>query len=261
MYSCGTIIAKRRRDEDCDGGRGYSHESSTNGSACYSPKSLHKRHRASIIDIQDYNGHMETADEMMMDIYEPLSPPLSEPETLSIPTTKQSKPFDAILATTPLSQHLLPEGLYNEIGFPSSIPNLISHIIEPRDQTSITPGTTYRNVKLAIEAIAHHVGPQSSSEIKTDALIVLRDVAAIILDARPTHQSLEVKAAFERDDCIPQLMLQILQTMSTEDIARLSQETTHGSNFASLLRAAHEKAVENYVAGFYDFSLVLEAIR
>ncbi|KAF2993722.1 hypothetical protein E8E14_001146 [Neopestalotiopsis sp. 37M] len=260
MYSCGPIITKRRRDEDGEGGHGYDHESS-NDVPHYmnTTESSHKRHCISISDFQCQIGDMEV-DGIMTDMYEPLSPPLSEPETLSLPAAKQSKPFDAVVATGSSS----PVQFYKDIE-PlwriSEYATLISHIIEPQGAAILLPGTAYKNIKLIIEDLANHIGPLSSSETKIDALIVLGTVANTIVYGSSTRQALEVKAAFERDDCIPQLMLQIIQILSVEDLTKLNEETSHEKNFASLIRSSHEKAVEDYVAGFYDFSLVLEAIR
>ena len=199
-------------------------------------------------------------DGIMTDIYEPLSPPLSEPETLSLPAAKQSKPFDAMVATCSSS----PDRFYKDIGRLSRISEyatLISHIIEPQGAANFLPGTAYKNIKLIIEDLANHIGPQSSCDAKIDALIILGIIADTILHAGSTRQALEVKAAFERDDCVPQLMLQIIQTMPMDDLTRLNQDTSYKKSFTSLIRSSHEKAVEDYVAGFYDFSLVLEAIR
>lgn len=260
MYSCGPIVTKRRRDEDGEGGHGYDHESSNDvPHFMNTTKSSHKRHCISISDFQCQTGDMEV-DEMMTDMYEPLSPPLSEPETLSLPAAKQSKPFGAMLATSPSS----PDRFYKDIGPLSRISEyatLISHITEPRGQTDLLPGTAYKNIKLIIEDLANHIGPQSSCDTKIDALIILGIIADTILHAGSTRQALEVKAAFERDDCIPQLMLQIIQTMPMDDLTRLDRATISKKSFTSLIRSSHEKAVEDYVAGFYDFSLVLEAIR
>lgn len=262
MESCGTTIAKRRRVEDYDGDQWYSHATGPADGLAGNTLRQHKRHRSSVGDFDACLTERDDMDEIMVDIYEPLSPPLSEPETLPLPIARPLDGSGSISVSKPAGQ-LLPEDSRIETESPSSIleyPAMVSHILHPGQQENALPGTAYRNVKLVIEEIAHQVGPQSAFENKKNGLLALGGIASTILLSGPSRQVLEVKAQFETDGCIPQLMLQIIQSMTMEDLRSLSEESMYGVNFYLQLRSSHERAVEDYVAGFYDFSLVLEAI-
>ncbi|KAI0141956.1 hypothetical protein BJ166DRAFT_540433 [Pestalotiopsis sp. NC0098] len=262
MEPCGDTITKRRRVEDYDGDQWYSHTSGhADGLTSDTPRQ-HKRHRSSIGKLDAYMVEKEDTDEVMMDIYEPLSPPLSEPETLPLPIARPSDGSGSISVSKPAGPLSLEDSCIGTES-PSSIleyPAMVSRILDPGQQENALPGTAYRNVKLAIEGIAHQVGPQRAFETKKNGLLALGAIASTILHSGPSRPALEVRAQFERDGCIPLLMLQVIQSMTMEDLRSLSEESIYGGNFYLQLRSSHERAVEDYVAGFYDFSLVLEAI-
>lgn len=262
MEPCGNTIAKRRRVEDYDGDQGSSHATGHADRLAGDTPRQHKRHRNTIGDFDTSMVEKEDMDEIMMDIYEPLSPPLSEPETLPSPIAGPPDGSGSKSVSKPTDQ-LLPEDSCIGTESPSSIleyPAMVSHILEPGQQMNALPGTAYRHVKLAIEGIAHQVGSESAFETKKNGLLALGAIASTILHSGPSRPALEVRAQFERDGCIPLLMLQIIQSMTLEELRSLGEESVYGANFYLQLRSSHERAVEYYVAGFYDFSLVLEAI-
>jgi hypothetical protein len=138
----------------------------------------------------------------------------------------------------------------------------VAAIFSSRSERYSTYGKAYADVRACVNAIGQQVGPQSSYSIKKSALESLHDITLSILRAEACRQAIEVRREFERDDCIPQLMLQIVRSMSTEEQAKVGAEfTLYGSTLIKSLEYVHEKAVETYIAGFYDFSLVLEILR
>lgn len=263
MESCGTTIAKRRRVEDYDVDQRYSDESMHADGLGGNTSRPHKRNRSSIGNFGTYMIEKEDMDDVMMDIYEPLSPPLSEPETLPLPIARPSDDSGSISVSRPARQ-LSPEESCNGTDLPSSMleyPAMVSHILDPGRQNNALPGTAYRNVKLIIGEIANQIELKGSHEIRKNGLFALGAIASTILFSGPSRQALEVKAQFERDGCIPQLMLQIIQSMALEELRSLGQESVYGVDFYLQSKSSHERAVEDYVAGFYDFSLVLETFR
>ncbi|KAK6223381.1 hypothetical protein LQW54_000499 [Pestalotiopsis sp. IQ-011] len=262
MESCGTTIAKRRRVEDYDGDQRYSHESMHADGLSGNTSRPHKRNRSSIGNFGAYMIEKEDMDDVMMCIYEPLSPPLSEPETLPLPIARSSEESGIRSFSRPADQPS-PEDLYNRTDLPSSIleyPAMVSNILHPGQQISAPPGTAYKNVKLMIGEIAHRIELKGSHDVKKNGLLALEAIASTILLSGPSRQALEVRAQFERDGCIPLLMLQIVRSMTPEELASFGQGSVDGFNFYLQMQSLHERAVEDYVAGFYDFSLVLEAI-
>lgn len=262
MEPCGNTIPKRRRVENCDGDYWHSHATGPADRLTGNTPRRHKRHRSSVGDFDAYVVEKEDMDEIMVDIYEPLSPPLSEPETLSRPIARPSNESGSISVSKPAGQHL-PEHLCNGAESPSSIleyPAMISRLLDPEQQISALPGTAYGNVKLIIGEIASEIELKRSHEVKKNGLLALGAIASTVLLSGPSRQALEVRAQFETDGCIPLLMLQIIQSMTLEELGQIGQESIDGFNFHLQLQSLHETAVEYYVAGFYDFSLVLEAI-
>jgi hypothetical protein len=137
----------------------------------------------------------------------------------------------------------------------------VEAVFSSRSERYSASGQGYSDVRSCIDTVGQQVGPQSSYDAKKSALEALHDISLSILRADGCRQAIEVKNEFERDDCIPQLMLQIVRSMSSDEQARVGAEyTPYGSTLVESLRYVHEKAVEQYTAGFYDLSLVLDML-
>ncbi|KAI1867618.1 hypothetical protein JX265_007420 [Neoarthrinium moseri] len=138
----------------------------------------------------------------------------------------------------------------------------VDSIISGKSEQYSSPGSACAGVRACIAAIAVRVGPQSPFNTKRSALEALHDIALTVIRTDRSRQSIEVKREFEKDDCIVQLMLQIIQTMPMEERLGVGRGfTSYGSTLLDSIRYVHEKSVENYVAGFYDLALVLHALE
>ena len=123
-------------------------------------------------------------------------------------------------------------------------------------------GQAYSDVKACIDGIAQQLNPQSPYGTKKNAIEALQDISLTIIRADGRRHAVRVRTEFERDDCIPQLMLRILQSMSVDDRHQVGAEiTSYGATLLKSLEFTHEQAVISYIAGFYDFSIVLDLLR
>lgn len=215
-----------------------------------------------------YNaGYFEESpdpDDAMDDICEPPGAPTTHVEMVAHLNTEVLQDIVTILARTSNDAQVLIELAY---GRKYREPNLqflaaeADGIFGSRSGRYAIPGMAYADITSVINQLAHRLRPYSSYDMKKSGIEVLLDIALSILRADRSRQAKEVKLQFEKDDCIPQLMLQIIGTMSPGDRAALKAEPTGlGSDMVKSLQYVHEKAVEEYIAGFYDFALVLEVL-
>ncbi|KAH6651636.1 hypothetical protein BKA67DRAFT_571447 [Truncatella angustata] len=256
---------KRNRDEEdgVDSFRAMTPESSIDEAICSSTLDNKKRRTSANPHLEQIQviGHADVA---MVDPVVPLPPAVPYAEMISRLNVDALRDIVATLAAGSNDARALVEIAY---GRRNRQPDLgqyaveVDEIFKSRGQRYAVSGVAYSDVKSCIEQLAQQVGPYSTYQTKKSALEALLDIAFSILRADRSRQAVEVKAQFEKDDCISQLMEQIARSMSAVERASVSEETTvHGATFARSLQFVHEKAVENYIAGFYDFALVLEVL-
>lgn len=119
----------------------------------------------------------------------------------------------------------------------------------------------YSAVRTRVDAVGEQVRPNAPFAVKRRALEALHDIALCILRAERTRRAVEVRRGFEQDDCIPRLMMRIVESMSPEErVSAAAECTTYGAPLLSGLQYVHNKAVEEYLAGFYDLGMVIEAL-
>lgn len=215
-------------------------------------------------DLGYFPKHHGDEDELMSDVDEALAYSISNngyPSPIEMDHTCDTMTF---AAAAPIEDLILGISC-GQIGFVMASSRYaveVDQVFRSRSKRYTVPGTAYSEVKACIDGIAQHINPHSSYHAKFAALEALQDIALSILRADRSRQAKETRAHFAQDDCISQLMLNIIQSMSNEEKVQASEEATvQGSTLARSLQYVHEKAVEEYLAGFYDLSLVLEALK
>ncbi|KAH8682040.1 hypothetical protein BX600DRAFT_447663 [Xylariales sp. PMI_506] len=139
-------------------------------------------------------------------------------------------------------------------------------------------GSAHRDVRACVDAIGDRAAllAPCTGVSKGAALEALHDIAVSVIRAGDDEgryrrvgggsgrgqAAREVRAEFERgDDCVPRQMLRIVESMApAERLAAASSYTAYGSTLLRSIEWVHERAVESYLAGFYDLSQVLGAL-
>lgn len=265
MNLLNTTTSKRQRDEeDAIYASGLLTPEGSVGQNFTTEKPTSKKFRAECAQDEDDSERLENSDDTMVDVVRSPRPSSSHLEMIARLDVDALRDIVNILAARSTDAQALVEIVYSRLIQEVDLRRYaaeVDRVFSSRSDRYSIAGAAYSDVKSSLDALARQVGPQSSYDAKKSAVEALQDIAFSILRADRSRQAVEVRAQFEKDDCIPRLMLQIVQSMSEEERARISEEATvHGSTFAKGLQWAHEKAVEDYVAGFYDFSLVLESL-
>ncbi|KAK9775112.1 hypothetical protein AB5N19_02158 [Seiridium cardinale] len=257
-------IKRRREEEDNAYGRRLITPESSIDEAVQTPTPLNKRYRAHAKQNEDDFENAESLDEAMADSSKSLALTISHDEMISRLDIKTLRDIVTFMAAESSDARALVKLAYLQNNQKTDLRRYaleVDQLFGSQSERHAVSGTAYSDVKSSIDKLANHVGPHSSYSTKKSALEALQDITFSILRADPSRQAIEVKEQFETDDCIPLLMLQIVRSMPSEERIRVSLEATvHGSTFVKALRYRHEKAIENYVAGFYDLSLVLESL-
>lgn len=240
MILCESAAAKRCRgedDNDEDGYRPLTPDSCADKPVeCMLP--LSKKHRFAGDSLECCLDNGRDADETMTDVSERSESQFLDAGLLS--PVELDHHFDDTTRSTQASV-----GAHTLIELECKGYSIeVDQIFWSRDARYTTPGMAYSDVRVCIDAIANCVGPGSSYNAKTDALEVLQDISLSILRADRPRQATETKARFAQDDCIPQLMLKIVQSMSGEERLRATGEATaQGSTLERSVQYVHEKAV------------------
>lgn len=265
MHVPATATIKRQRDEDdaIDASGLLTPESSV-GHVYMSATYSNKKFKPGLGQHGDDHAQSECSDETMSDISEPIGPSIPHAEMISHLGIDVLRDIVKVLSARSTYAQDLVETAYSRVSQKPDVGRYaieVEEIFGSRSKRYSVPGMAYADVKSSIAAVAEWVERQSSYDAKKSALDALQDIALSILRADRSRQAIEVRGQFEQDDCIPQLMLQIVRGMSVEERITVSGEMTiQGSTFARTLQYLHEKAVENYIAGFYDFAIVLDTL-
>jgi hypothetical protein len=265
MSSHYTIAAKRHREALIEDGdyRPITPESCVDGATSNST-SQNKRQRAGTGDLDGHVKNYDIPDDTMTDVWHPPIAQVPSADMILRLDVDALREIVTLLVERSADARTLVLEAHARISQTLDMKvytTRMDEIFDSRSARYTIPGTAYADVKACIADLARQVDPRSPYEVRRDALQALQDIALSILRADRTRQALEVKAHFEVDDCIPQLMLKIVCAMSAQERIRVGVEATvYGSTFMRSLQYLHEKAVEGYVAGFYDFSLVLGAL-